>query len=178
VEAKFQALPSPDNQREFMRRLTARPHHVGSPYDKGKTLSGFSRNSRNGVGTPRLRRSTFFSPPQRSACSKWSSPRASPQNCRSHNCPLTQPPSSRASNSPAITRTSVDGDVTAPLIFVNYGPAERLRATRSAGNLCQGSNRHRKVRPFMARHQAKSGCRTRCHRPASYTPIQATTAIS
>src|SRR6266576_2373978 len=33
-EAKFQALPSPDNQREFMRRLTARPHHVGSPYDK------------------------------------------------------------------------------------------------------------------------------------------------
>ena len=33
-ENKFRALPSPDNQREYMRRLTAHPHHVGSPYDK------------------------------------------------------------------------------------------------------------------------------------------------
>src|SRR5579872_3369056 len=33
-EAKFQALPSPDNQREYMRRLSARPHHVGSAYNK------------------------------------------------------------------------------------------------------------------------------------------------
>src|SRR5271169_731618 len=33
-ETKFRAIPSPDNQREFMRRLSARPHHVGSAYDK------------------------------------------------------------------------------------------------------------------------------------------------
>ena len=33
-EAKFRAGVSPGNIRETMRRLTARPHHVGSPYDK------------------------------------------------------------------------------------------------------------------------------------------------
>ena len=33
-EAKFRALPSPAKEREYMRRLSARPHHVGSPYDK------------------------------------------------------------------------------------------------------------------------------------------------
>src|SRR5580693_3972263 len=33
-EAKFRAIPDPANMREAMRRLTARPHHVGSPYDK------------------------------------------------------------------------------------------------------------------------------------------------
>ncbi len=33
-EAKLRAIPSPDNQREYMRKLAARPHHVGSPYDK------------------------------------------------------------------------------------------------------------------------------------------------
>src|SRR3989449_11785932 len=33
-ETKFRALPSPDSLREYMRRLSARPHHVGSPYDK------------------------------------------------------------------------------------------------------------------------------------------------
>src|SRR5437868_1960384 len=34
VEEKFRALPEPNNIRENMRRLSARPHHVGSPYDK------------------------------------------------------------------------------------------------------------------------------------------------
>ena len=33
-EKKFGAIPQPDRLRENMRRLSARPHHVGSPYDK------------------------------------------------------------------------------------------------------------------------------------------------
>src|SRR5262245_42762137 len=34
-EAKLRAIPDPARMREAMRRLAARPHHVGSPYDKG-----------------------------------------------------------------------------------------------------------------------------------------------
>src|ERR1043166_10273453 len=33
-EAKFRAIPSTDSLRANMRRLSARPHHVGSPYDQ------------------------------------------------------------------------------------------------------------------------------------------------
>ena len=33
-EAKFRALPSPANLRDYMQRIAARPHHVGSPYDR------------------------------------------------------------------------------------------------------------------------------------------------
>jgi N-acetylated-alpha-linked acidic dipeptidase len=33
-EAKFRAIPDAANLRAYMQRLTARPHHVGSPYDK------------------------------------------------------------------------------------------------------------------------------------------------
>src|SRR5579862_8000947 len=33
-ETKFRAVPDPANLREYMKRLSARPHHVGSPYDK------------------------------------------------------------------------------------------------------------------------------------------------
>src|SRR5947209_2526589 len=33
-QKKFQASPAAARLRENMRRLTARPHHVGSPYDK------------------------------------------------------------------------------------------------------------------------------------------------
>src|SRR5262249_25547612 len=33
-EQKFRAIPDPANLRSYMQRLAARPHHVGSPYDK------------------------------------------------------------------------------------------------------------------------------------------------
>ncbi len=34
VENKFRAIPDRANLRQYMQRLSARPHHVGSPYDK------------------------------------------------------------------------------------------------------------------------------------------------
>ncbi|HEX8764993.1 MAG TPA: hypothetical protein VF740_07515, partial [Candidatus Acidoferrum sp.] len=33
-EEKFRAIPSPQNLRAYMERLSARPHNVGSPYDR------------------------------------------------------------------------------------------------------------------------------------------------
>src|ERR1017187_10538991 len=33
-EQKFRALPDPAHVRDTMQRMSARPHHVGSPYDK------------------------------------------------------------------------------------------------------------------------------------------------
>jgi N-acetylated-alpha-linked acidic dipeptidase len=30
-ESKFRAIPDPKNLRDYMQRLSARPHHVGSP---------------------------------------------------------------------------------------------------------------------------------------------------
>src|SRR3954466_1712835 len=36
LETRFKAMPDPSHMREAMRRLSARPHHVGSPYDREK----------------------------------------------------------------------------------------------------------------------------------------------
>ena len=33
-ESKFRNIPDPKVLRDNMQRLSARPHHVGSPYDK------------------------------------------------------------------------------------------------------------------------------------------------
>ena len=33
-ETKFRALPSPENMRSYMQRISARPHHVGTEYDR------------------------------------------------------------------------------------------------------------------------------------------------
>src|SRR4029079_12724119 len=34
LEARFDSLLKKENLREWMRRLSSRPHHVGSPHDK------------------------------------------------------------------------------------------------------------------------------------------------
>src|SRR6476660_2423613 len=34
LEARFKAMPDPARMREAMRLLSARPHHVGSPYGR------------------------------------------------------------------------------------------------------------------------------------------------
>ena len=34
LEAKLQAIPNPENLRDYMKLLSARPHHVGSPYGR------------------------------------------------------------------------------------------------------------------------------------------------
>ena len=34
LEARFDSFLNPANQREWMRRLSARPHHLGSAYGK------------------------------------------------------------------------------------------------------------------------------------------------
>jgi N-acetylated-alpha-linked acidic dipeptidase len=43
-ENKFRDVPDPANLREYLKRMSARPHHVGSPYDKDNAewiLGGF-----------------------------------------------------------------------------------------------------------------------------------------
>src|SRR5277367_2983994 len=51
-EQKFRGIPDPHKLRDYMQRLSARPHHVGSPYDKDNAewiaaqLKGFGLDAR------------------------------------------------------------------------------------------------------------------------------------
>lgn len=119
-EAKFRALPSPDNAREYMRRLTAHPHHVGSPYDKDNAewlLSkfkewGFDAHIENFevlFPTPKDNKLELIAP-HRFVASLSEPPIA------------VDPTSSQAGEQlPAYNAYSIDGDVTGRLIYVNYG---------------------------------------------------------
>src|SRR3712207_3760651 len=46
LEARFDALLKKENLREWMRRLSARPHHVGSPHgrDNAEFMAGLFRS--------------------------------------------------------------------------------------------------------------------------------------
>ena len=68
-EGKFRSIPSPDNLREYMKRLAARPHHVGSPYDK-ENAEWTSPSFKGGAGMRTSKISTCFSRRPRSGWSR------------------------------------------------------------------------------------------------------------
>ncbi len=123
-ETKFRAIPDPSRMREAMRRLSARPHHLGSPYGKDNAewlraqfaSYGFdARIERFDVlfPTPRVRLLELVSPTRFTA--KLEEPA------------LKEDPTSnqKSEQLPTYNAYSADGDVTAPLVYVNYGvPAD------------------------------------------------------
>jgi N-acetylated-alpha-linked acidic dipeptidase len=123
-ENKFRAMPEPAHIRENMRRLSARPHHVGSPYDKDNAewlvaqLKSFGLDAQieqfeTLFPTPKARHLELLGP------SKFTATLQEPA--------LAIDPTSnqQAEQLPTYNAYSRDGDVTAPLVYVNYGaPAD------------------------------------------------------
>ena len=123
-EEKFRAIPTPENLREYMRRLSARPHHVGSPYDKDNAEWLLAKFKSWGLDahietfevlfpTPKERLVEMVEPTHFTA--KLDEPVLAID-------PTTDQKSEQL---PVYHAYSRDGDVTAPLVFVNYGiPAD------------------------------------------------------
>jgi N-acetylated-alpha-linked acidic dipeptidase len=123
-EQKFREIPQQDRMRENMRRLSARPHHVGSPYDKDNAEWILAQLKSWGLDahietfdvlfpTPRERGMELIEPVKYTA--KLQEP------------PLAVDPTSNQQSEqlPTYNAYSIDGDVTAPVVYVNYGaPAD------------------------------------------------------
>lgn len=120
LETKFDAQLKAGNLRDWMKRLSAHPHHVGSPYDKDNAdymaglFKSWGYDTRIDVSyvlfpTPKLRVLELVGPTKYTAI-------------------LTEKPVAEDATSgqtaeqlPTYNCFSRDGDVTAELVFVNYG---------------------------------------------------------
>ncbi len=123
-EAKFRAIPEPSRMREAMRRLAARPHHLGSPY--GKDNAEWLRAQFESYGwEAKIERFDVLFPTPRVRVLELVSPtrfRAKLEEPILKEDPTTD---QRAEQLPTYNAYSGDGDVTAPLVYVNYGvPAD------------------------------------------------------
>jgi N-acetylated-alpha-linked acidic dipeptidase len=163
-ENKFRALPSADKQRDYMRRLTARPHHVGSPYDKDNAdwiLAKFKEWGWDArietfqvlFPTPKERVLEMVEPTHFTA--KLQEP------------PVSVDPTSNQLNEqlPSYNAYSIDGDVTAPLVFVNYGlpkdydELDRLGVSvKGAIVIAKYGNSWRGIKPKVASEHGAVGC--------------------
>ena len=123
-EAKLRAIPDPSRMREAMRRLTLRPHHLGSPYGKDNAEWLRAQFASYGFDATIERFDVLFPTPitrvlELVAPTKFTARLEEPA--------LKEDPTSnqKSEQLPTYNAYSADGDVTAPLVYVNYGvPAD------------------------------------------------------
>src|SRR5580692_5469943 len=163
-EAKFRAMPDPANLREYMRRLSARPHHVGSAYDKDNAEWILAHFKEWGLDahietfdvlfpTPKVRVLEMIEPTKFTA--KLEEPALA-----------VDPTSNQKSEQlPTYNAYSPDGDVTAPLVFVNYGLPEDYERLDRLGISVKGAiviakyyHSWRGVKPKVAAEHGAIGC--------------------
>ena len=112
-----------DNLRQNMQRLSARPHHVGSPYDKDNAEWILAKFKEWGFEAHIETFNVLFPTPKERVVEL-----VEPTKFKAK---LQEPPvpgdptSSQTSEQlPTYNAYSIDGDVTAPLVYVNYGNRE------------------------------------------------------
>lgn len=163
-ETKFRAIPDPANLREYMRRLSARPHHVGSAYDKDNAEWILARFKEWGLDahietfnvlfpTPKVRVLEMLEPTRFTAKLEEPSLAIDPTS------------SQKSEQLPTYNAYSPDGDVTAPLVFVNYGLPEDYEKLDRLGVSVKGAiviakyyHSWRGVKPKVAAEHGAIGC--------------------
>ncbi|HEX5075175.1 MAG TPA: transferrin receptor-like dimerization domain-containing protein [Gemmatimonadaceae bacterium] len=163
-ETKFRAIPEPARMRDMMQRLAARPHHVGSPYDKQN--AEWIRDQYASYGwdakietfdvlfpTPTERVLEMVAPTRYKAVLQEPAVAGDPTS------------SQHAEQLPTYNAYSVDGDVTGPLVFVNYGvPADyeelerRGISVKGAIVIAKYGGSWRGIKPKVAAEHGAIGC--------------------
>ena len=164
LEKKFQDTVVAGNIRENMRRLSARPHNVGSAYDKDNAEWILARFKEWGFDahienfdvlfpTPKERIVELVAPTKFRA--KLQEPAVS-----------VDPTSNQTPEQlPTYNAYSADGDVTAPLVYVNYGNREDYEELDRMGISVKGAivitrygSGWRGIKPKVAAEHGAVGC--------------------
>ena len=124
----------------------ARPHHVGSPYDKDNAEWMLAKLKEWGLDAHIENFDVLFPTPKERAAGTGRAARTSPPSSRSRRSPATPPPRSTTSSFPPTTPTRSMATSPAPLVYVNYGVPDDYDNARPPGHLGEGRHRHRALR--------------------------------
>ena len=164
-EGKFRAGIVPDNIRENMRRLSARPHHVGSPYDKDNAEWISSRFKEWGFDAQHRDLQRAVSDPEGARCRDAGADPVSGQDAGARRWPSDPTSGQTAEQLPTYNAYSADGDVTAPLVYVNFGNREDYEQLDRLGISVKGAiviarygGGWRGIKPKVAGEHGAIGC--------------------
>ena len=161
LEKRFQVIPDPARMRSNMELLSARPHHVGSPYDKQNADWILAQYKQWGWDAHIETFDVLFPTPKTRLL-----------EMGSYRAKLEEPavPGDSTTNQkdeqlPTYNAYSPDGDVTAPLIYVNYGVVEDYEQLARYGISVKGAivlarygHSWRGIKPKLAAEHGAIGC--------------------
>ena len=163
-EQKFRAMPEPDHIRENMRRLSARPHHVGSPYDKDNAEWLLAQLKSFGLDAQIEQFDTLF-PTPKSRKLELLGPQKFTAKLDEPVLAVDPTSNQKSEQLPTYNAFSRDGEVTAPLVYVNFGaPAdyEQLEAmgvsVKGAIVIARYGQTWRGIKPKLAAQHGAVGC--------------------
>ena len=163
-ESKFREVISPDTLRESMRRLTARPHHLGSAYDRDNAEWLYGKFRSWGLEASIDTFEVLFPTPKERVVELVAPTRFVAK--------LQEPPvkgdatsGQQSEQLPTYNAYSRDGDVTAPLVYVNYGTPADYEQLERLGISVQGAiviarygAAWRGLKPKLAAEHGAVGC--------------------
>ncbi|MFN2498542.1 MAG: M28 family metallopeptidase [Pyrinomonadaceae bacterium] len=131
-EADFRAIPDPGSAREHLRRLTAEPHVAGTKQDYDTAI--YVRDQIRSYGIPsELNEYEVLLPyPKQPSIVELVAPRRERLALKEAVVP-EDPSSSNPKIIPLFNGYSASGDVTAPLVYVNYGLPPDYEALKKLG---------------------------------------------
>jgi N-acetylated-alpha-linked acidic dipeptidase len=164
-EEKMRAIPDPKNLRAYMERLTARPHNVGSLYDKDNAEWILAKFKEFGLDAQIETFSVLFPTPKERLVELV-------EGGPHFTAKLQEPPvpgdltsNQTAEQLPTYNAYSIDGDVTAPLVYVNYGVPEDYEVLERRGVSVKGAiviarygHSWRGIKPLVGAEHGAVGC--------------------
>jgi N-acetylated-alpha-linked acidic dipeptidase len=164
-EEKLRAIPSPENLRAYMQRLSARPHNVGSPYDKENAEWIASKFKEFGFESQIETFSVLFPTPKERLVELVEGGPHFTAKLQEPVVPEDPTSNQTAEQLPTYNAYSIDGDVTAPLVYVNYGLPEDYEILERRGISVKGAiiiarygHSWRGIKPQVGAEHGALGC--------------------
>jgi N-acetylated-alpha-linked acidic dipeptidase len=164
-EEKLRAIPTTENLRAYMQRLSAYPHHVGSPYDKDNAEWLAAKFKEFGLDTHIEQFDVLYPTPKERVVELIDGGPKFVAKLQEPALPQDPTSNQQSEQLPTYNVYSIDGDVTAPLVYVNYGIPEDYEQLDRLGISVKGKiviaryyHSWRGIKPKVAAEHGAIGC--------------------
>lgn len=164
-EEKLRAIPSPEKLRAYMERLSARPHNVGTAYDKDNADWIAARFKEFGLDTHIETYDVLYPTPKERVVELVEGGPKFVAKLQEPPVPQDPTSSQQSEQLPTYNVYSKDGDVTAPLVYVNYGVPDDYEQLERMGISVKGKiviaryyHSWRGIKPKVAAEHGAVGC--------------------